>query len=78
MTAYVEDMQDVDLFHDELTTAQAAELAGVRPDLIRQWKARGYLSPCSVDRQGRPRFLGIDVAKAEHRTRVKHQSRRAA
>ena len=72
------DLDDIDMFATELTTTQAAQLARVTPDAIRQWKARGHLRPCSTDTAGRPRFLGIDVAKAEHRTRIKPQSRRAA
>lgn len=79
MTTHIDsDLEDIDMFETELTTAQAAQLARVTPEAIRQWKSRGYLAACSTDRAGRPRFLGIDVAKAEHATRIKPQSRRAA
>ncbi len=39
----------------ELSTSQVAALVGVHPDLLRKWKARGFLTlaPQGVSGQGR-------------------------
>lgn len=39
----------------ELSTSQVAALIGVHPDLLRKWKARGFLklAPQGVSGQGR-------------------------
>lgn len=58
-----------DLHHDLITVAQAAELAGVSEDVIRQWKRRGRLTPAGVDESRRPLFTGIAVLRAEAATR---------
>ncbi|NUR09346.1 MAG: MerR family transcriptional regulator [Streptomycetaceae bacterium] len=58
-----------DLHHDLITVAQAAELAGVTDDVIRQWKRRGHLEPAGTDDDGRPMFTGIAVLRAEAKTR---------
>lgn len=50
-------------------TAQAANLAGVTTDTIRQWSARGHLPKAGLDNSGRPLYKWIDVAKAERATR---------
>lgn len=41
----------------ELPTSEVAALAGVAPDLLRKWKARGFLplTPKGVSGQGRSR-----------------------
>jgi predicted site-specific integrase-resolvase len=49
------------------TTAQAAQAAGVTPDVIYQWKARGKIKP--VNQRGRPRYRALDVLQAEAATR---------
>ena len=59
-----------DLHHDRLTTAQAADLAGVTTQVIWQWRHRGHvnaLDPMPGER-GR-RYRGIDVLRAEALTR---------
>lgn len=63
------DLDDIDLVTTPLTTAQAAALAGVKPATIRQWIHRGHLVPTARDERGRPRFRGVDVARAEAATR---------
>lgn len=62
---------EIDIHDDDLTTAEAAELAQVDRATVRQWKARGHLSPASYDRRGRPLYRALDVAKAERATREK-------
>jgi DNA-binding transcriptional MerR regulator len=52
-----------------LTTAQAAELAGVSAAAIRKWVEREHLVPAGRDRRGRMVFTQIGVAKAEEKTR---------
>lgn len=72
-------VSSVDLYVDELTTNQAADLARVAPHVIRQWKRRGWLKPIGHSAvNGRPRYLGIDVLRAEARTRAKPQCLRVA
>ena len=64
---------------DELWTVEkAAEHAGVKPVTIRSWVHRGHLPVARNhdgdeirDPQGRPRFWPVDVARAEHRTRLR-------
>jgi DNA-binding transcriptional MerR regulator len=58
-----------DLQRDLLTTAEAAQLAGVSVDVIRQWKTRGHLPAAGNDQRGRPLYRGIDVLHAEAATR---------
>lgn len=58
---------DVDLEHTVWTTAQAAEAAGVTPEVIYQWKRRGKIKP--VNRRGWPRYRAMDVLQAERSTR---------
>lgn len=55
----------VDLHDDLLSVAEAAGLAHVTADRIRQWKRRGHLAPAGLDVFGRPMFRGIDVLRAE-------------
>ncbi len=57
-----------------LTTAQAAELAGVSTAAIRQWVKRKHLEPAGRDRRGHMMFTQIAVANAEYKTR-KHARR---
>lgn len=65
---------------DLLSTAAAAELAGVQPATIRQWRTRGYvdrhgrrsrLEPKTTDRRGWPLFLAADILEAAAATRQK-------
>lgn len=60
---------EIDIYADDVTTAEAAALAGVRPVTIRTWRLRGHLAPASYDGKGRPRYRALDVAKAEAATR---------
>ena len=71
MAALTEATQDllVDLHDDLLTVSTAATLAGVTEAAIRQWKRRGHLQPAGLDHLGRPLFTGIDVLRAEAKTR---------
>jgi len=58
---------DCDLEHAIWTTPEAAEAAGVTPEVIYQWKRRGKIIP--VNRCGRPRYRALDVLRAEQSTR---------
>jgi DNA-binding transcriptional MerR regulator len=65
------------------TTGQASELATiwrqtlsagaaeVTPATIRQWASRGHLPAAGLDDRGRPVYALADLARAEHRTRVR-------
>lgn len=52
---------------DIVTGAEAARLAGVTPQAINNWRTRGHLRNIGTD--DRPRYLRVDVAKAELATR---------
>ncbi|MFI6296830.1 helix-turn-helix domain-containing protein [Nonomuraea sp. NPDC050790] len=52
-----------------LTTAGAAELAGVQPATIRKWVEREHLAPIGRDRRGHMLFTQVAVAEAEAKTR---------
>jgi DNA-binding transcriptional MerR regulator len=67
---------DGDLERITWTTAEAAEAAGVTPDVIYQWKRRGKLTP--VNRKGWPRYRAMDVLRAEASTREKARRSYAA
>jgi len=58
---------DGDLEHATWTTAEAAEAAGVTPDVIYQWKKRGKIAP--INRRGWPRYRAMDILQAEKATR---------
>ncbi|MFE1111176.1 MerR family transcriptional regulator [Streptomyces rochei] len=53
-----------------LTTGDAARLAGVKPQTISMWRARGHLAPAGYDDRGRPVYRQQDVARAEQATRA--------
>lgn len=67
-------LKEIDLHADQLTYEQAALVAGVPAETLRQWKSRGHLTPCGRDTDGRLLFYGIDVLRAEAKTR--HRARR--
>jgi DNA-binding transcriptional MerR regulator len=48
-----------------LTTAESAELVGVKPGTIRQWRNRGYLVPQGLDERKRPLHTREAVRAAE-------------
>lgn len=52
-----------------LTTVQAAALAGVKPQTISMWVARGKLHAAGQDENGRPLYWQTDVARVEKATR---------
>lgn len=64
----------IDLQADLIGYSEAATLAGVDVTAVRQWKRRGHLTPSGTDEFGRPLFTGIDVLRAEAKTR-KHARR---
>ena len=51
-----------------LTTSQAAAYAGVTTAAVTNWRRRGHLRPVG-HQHGRPIYILLDVAKAEHATR---------
>ncbi|MGK5728937.1 hypothetical protein [Streptomyces sp. URMC 124] len=51
------------------TTAQAAEAAGVKPNVIRTWVYRGHLTRANSPRCRTPKYKAIDVVLAEKATR---------
>ncbi len=50
-----------------LTTAQAAEVAGVKIDRVRKWDRRGHLERAGLNERGWPVYRALDVAKCKHR-----------
>lgn len=58
-----------DLLESLVSSAEAANLAGVKVDTIRKWRERGHLEPAGLTAKGRPLYRWIDVAKAERATR---------
>lgn len=52
-----------------VTTAEAAELAGVSQTVIRMWRYRGHLRPAGW-RGRRPLYNPVDVLLAERATRT--------
>lgn len=54
---------------DFITTAEAAELVGVSPATIRQWRNRGHLAAQGLDERGRPLHTREAVRAAEKRVR---------
>jgi hypothetical protein len=69
---------DVDLQTTRWTVAQAAEAAGVKPNVVRNWKYRGLLSEVGRDWRDGPLFLAIDVIRAEKATRERARRTYAA
>lgn len=61
-----------------VTAEEAATICGVRSVTVRQWASRGYgpakcktrLPQCGIDDRGRKLYRLLDVAKAEHATRI--------
>lgn len=66
----VRSRDEIEAWDADLTTAEAAEFAGVKPATIRKWVERGHLAPCGRDRRGWPLYAALDVARAEAATRV--------
>jgi DNA-binding transcriptional MerR regulator len=59
---------DADL--DQLvSTVEAANIVGVEPTTIRQWKTRQILAPSGLDKHKRPLYRLLDVMQAEQKTR---------
>ncbi|WP_107406997.1 MerR family DNA-binding transcriptional regulator [Streptomyces indicus] len=52
-----------------LTTAQAAEAAGVQPTTLRQWARRGYLKPVRIPGSRSSWWRELDVLTVERETR---------
>ena len=50
-----------------LTTTEAAEVAGVKPDRIRKWDRRGHLERAGLNERGWPLYKALDVAKVKHK-----------
>ena len=48
-----------------LTTAEAAQLVGVKPETIRSWRNRGWLTAQGLDERGRPLHTREAVRAAE-------------
>ena len=52
-----------------VTTAEAANLAGVKVATIWKWVQRGHLKVAAHTERGRPLYRLIDVARAERKIR---------
>lgn len=63
------DPDEIPIWADDVTTAEAAAMAGVKPGVVRMWANRQHLTAASRDDQGRPLYRALDVAKAEAVTR---------
>ena len=50
-----------------LTRAQAAEVADVNTERLRQWERRGHLERAGLDERGWPLYRALDVAKCKRR-----------
>lgn len=50
-----------------VSTADAAEIAQVKPATIRKWRERGHLAPRGLDERGHPLYAPADVIAAEKR-----------
>ncbi len=50
-----------------LTRAEAAEVAGVDAERVRNWERRGHLERAGLDERGWPLYRALDVAKCQHR-----------
>lgn len=64
-------MLNGDITEATWTAPEAAEAVGVTVHTIWQWKRRGHLTPCGMNREGRLLFRVLDVAKAENATRAR-------
>jgi hypothetical protein len=62
-----------DLHTDPISVAQAAELADVTDDVIRQWIHRKHLTPVDRTPGGRPLLLGIDVLRTKAKLHPPHR-----
>lgn len=71
-----DELADIDLEHDRLSYPEAATLAGVPVETVRQWKSRRDLEPAGIDDNGRLRFRPIDVLRAEAKTRLARAGRK--
>ena len=52
-----------------ITTAQAAQMIGVKPPTIRSWRHRGWLEPQGLDERNRPLYTRQAIREAERRVR---------
>ena len=52
-----------------LSTREVADLCGVKPEAVRQWKKRGQIQPDGLDDDGRPLYKQLTAARAEAKTR---------
>lgn len=50
-----------------LTTAEAAQVVGVKPETIRQWRRRGWLAAQGLDERGYPLHTPEALRAAERR-----------
>ncbi|MBK3630918.1 MerR family transcriptional regulator [Streptomyces sp. MBT49] len=64
------------------TAAEAAEAAGVSPNVVRNWKYRGHLAPARTEQgrlmrnsAGQPLYRAVDVVRAEGATRERARRR---
>ncbi len=50
-----------------LTRREAAEVASVDIERLRQWERRGHLERAGLNERGWPVYRALDVAKCKHR-----------
>lgn len=56
-------------FDDLISVSEAAEVCNAARTTIRNWVARGYLTPAGLDNNNRPLYKLIDVLRVERDTR---------
>jgi DNA-binding transcriptional MerR regulator len=55
-----------------VTATEAAAIAGVTAQAVRNWKMRGLIEPAGLDERNRPLYRLADIVKAERKTRKRN------
>lgn len=68
----------VDLTATYWTAPEAAEAAGVDPNVVRNWAYRGIITSDRKNWRSQPLYLAMDVIRAERATRARARRTYAA